>query len=260
MTDHAAHWHPAAAYLYVLHLDGPALAWEYLRRNPNYRLDWRHHHIDGRQPNDARASRWRLRLLEDPGCDARDAQPDWIPDPDKLVVVRRDDDPPEQAAPFRFWRLPGRKRLVHDGTRLVLTCQLVGHVLRLSLSATLEEGVAHAYAVRAGHRLGERWRAIETELAMLHAATAHRAALATGRPGRTSLLHMRTLQALDGALAGASQREVAEVLFGLPIVAERWHGDADLRAQVRRLIRRGRTLMAGGYDRLLHVRDPKQGR
>jgi hypothetical protein len=33
-------WYPTAAYLYVLHLDGPALAWEYLRRNPDYRLDW----------------------------------------------------------------------------------------------------------------------------------------------------------------------------------------------------------------------------
>jgi hypothetical protein len=141
-----------------------------------------------------------------------------------------------------------------------LTCQLVGRVLRLALSATLEEGVAHAIAVRAGQRLGERWRAIETELAMLDAPTAHRVALATGRPGRTSLLHMRTLQALDGTLAGASQREVAEILFGPGTVASRWHGDADLRAQVRRLIRRGRTLMAGGYDRLLHVGDAKQGR
>jgi len=260
MTDHAAHWHPAAAYLYVLHLDGPALAWEYLRRNPNYRLDWRHHHIDGRQPNDELASRWRLRLLEDPERDARDAQPAWIPDPDKLVVVRRDDDPADQAALFQFWRLPGRKRLIHDGTRLMLTCQLAGCVLRLGLSTTLEEGVAHAYAVRAGHRLGERWRAIETELAILDAATAHRVALATGRPGRTPLLHMRTLQALDGTLAGASQREVAEILFGLVTVAERWDVDGDLRAQVRRLLRRGRILMAGGYNRLLHVGDAKQGR
>lgn len=36
----AAHWYPTAAYLYTLHLDGPALAWEYLRRHPDYRLDW----------------------------------------------------------------------------------------------------------------------------------------------------------------------------------------------------------------------------
>ncbi|WP_240327940.1 transcriptional regulator domain-containing protein, partial [Klebsiella pneumoniae] len=36
----AEHWYPTAAYLYTLHLDGPALAWEYLRRNPDYRRDW----------------------------------------------------------------------------------------------------------------------------------------------------------------------------------------------------------------------------
>ena len=33
-------WHPSAAYLYVLHLEGLTLAWEYLRRDPNYRRDW----------------------------------------------------------------------------------------------------------------------------------------------------------------------------------------------------------------------------
>ena len=30
----------SAAYLYVLSLDGPGRAWEYLRRNPGYRLSW----------------------------------------------------------------------------------------------------------------------------------------------------------------------------------------------------------------------------
>lgn len=39
-AEHHEHWYPTAAYLYTLHLDGPALAWEYLRRNPDYRLDW----------------------------------------------------------------------------------------------------------------------------------------------------------------------------------------------------------------------------
>lgn len=41
MADPSAeHWYPTAAYLYMLHLDGPALAWEYLRRHPDYRRDW----------------------------------------------------------------------------------------------------------------------------------------------------------------------------------------------------------------------------
>ena len=33
-------WTAGAAYLYILHLDPPALAWEYLRRNPAYREQW----------------------------------------------------------------------------------------------------------------------------------------------------------------------------------------------------------------------------
>lgn len=35
-----APWGVSAAYLYTLDLDGPALAWEYLRRHPHYRADW----------------------------------------------------------------------------------------------------------------------------------------------------------------------------------------------------------------------------
>lgn len=31
---------PTAAYLYVVSLDPPGLAWEYLRRNAGYRADW----------------------------------------------------------------------------------------------------------------------------------------------------------------------------------------------------------------------------
>src|SRR3546814_3879287 len=69
MADRSAEpWYPTAAYLYVLHLDGPALAWEYLRRNPDYRREWVRH----RRRSDA-AHAWGLHLLEDPARDARDA-------------------------------------------------------------------------------------------------------------------------------------------------------------------------------------------
>jgi len=36
-----AEWRPTAPYLYILHLDAIALAWEYLRRNSAYRRDWK---------------------------------------------------------------------------------------------------------------------------------------------------------------------------------------------------------------------------
>jgi hypothetical protein len=38
-TTHGA-WRAGAAYLYTLDLDGPDLAWEYLRRSPQYQSDW----------------------------------------------------------------------------------------------------------------------------------------------------------------------------------------------------------------------------
>lgn len=34
-----ADWQPTAAYLYLLHLDRASLAWEYLRRNDDYRRE-----------------------------------------------------------------------------------------------------------------------------------------------------------------------------------------------------------------------------
>ncbi|MBA0223747.1 hypothetical protein D7U74_19605, partial [Stenotrophomonas maltophilia] len=81
MADPSAeHWYPTAAYLYTLHLDGPALAWEYLRRHPDYRRDW----LRRRRRPEA-AGRWGLRLLEDPALDARDAHPAWFPDHDAVV-------------------------------------------------------------------------------------------------------------------------------------------------------------------------------
>ena len=41
MRNRNTPWTVNAAYLYVLHLDGPSLAWEYLRRNPAYQEEWR---------------------------------------------------------------------------------------------------------------------------------------------------------------------------------------------------------------------------
>lgn len=64
---------PIAAYLYALSLDGPGLAWEYLRRNGGYITDWRRHGRARTQAAVARASRraepWGLRCPG--GSDAR---------------------------------------------------------------------------------------------------------------------------------------------------------------------------------------------
>ena len=50
-----APWAVSAAYLYLLDLEDPALAWEYLRRHPGYRSDW------ARRKRVVSFDRWGLR-------------------------------------------------------------------------------------------------------------------------------------------------------------------------------------------------------
>ncbi len=247
-------WYPTAAYLYVLHLGGPALAWEYLRRNPDYQFDW----LRRRRRLDA-AQRWGLRLLEDPGLDARDAHPAWLPDHDAVVQIYPDDDPPPDATAFAFWRIPGHKQLIHDGKRLVLMARWPGCCLRLALATGLEDGMAYAYAIRAcgtatahGHTLVSALDKLATEVAPT--------AIARPRPAPAALQELHTLQALDATLAGASLRDVAEGLFGVDAINAGWHADGDLRARVRRLVRRGEALMRGGYRFVARIQSLEKGR
>ena len=57
-----APWAVSAAYLYTLDLDGPALAWEYLRRNPKYRAE----HAASARRRSAWFERWGLRCCRRP--------------------------------------------------------------------------------------------------------------------------------------------------------------------------------------------------
>lgn len=245
----AEHWYPTAAYLYTLHLDGPALAWEYLRRNRDYRIDW----LRPRRRLEA-AKRWGLRFLEDPALDARDAHPAWFPDHDAVLQLHPDADPPPEAHCFEFWRVPGRKHLIHDGKRLVLVARWPGCCMRLALAPDLTDGMAYLYAIRACATPCARCGALAAGLdALAVATTAAPAAAARSRPTPAALLELHTLQALDASLAGASLREVAEGVFGADAVVADWHADSALRARVRRLVRRGNALVRGGYRRLAQL-------
>ena len=236
---HLAHWYPTAAYLYILGLDALALAWEYLRRHPDYRLDWLRR---ARRPD--AAQRWGLRLLEDPALDAREAYPAWVPGHDAVVQLYPDADPPQDATTFAFWRIPGHKQLLHDGKGLMLIARSPGHWQRFVLAPGLEDGmaVAHAYRGRG----------------VTHAPDTP-APMARPRPPPAALLELHTLQALDASLAGASLREVGEGLFGADAVAD-WYSDGGLRSKVRRLARRGDALMRGGYRLLAQLPLLEKGR
>jgi hypothetical protein len=78
-----------------------------------------------------------------------------------------------------------------------------------------------------------------------------------GRPAELLTRRQRqqlvlAIRALDGHLAGATYREIAEVLFGTARVptGSSWKTH-DLRGRTIRLVRRGLKLMRGGYLDLL---------
>jgi hypothetical protein len=117
--------------------------------------------------------------------------------------------------------------------------------LHALLAGELAHGAAYACAVPLGRCLR-----IQLDEFLLQ-ADALQARLPAQRhahaASRASLLHLRALQALDGAQAGASHRDIAQALFGQEAVALRWSADGELRAQVRHLLSRAEGLMRGGY-------------
>src|SRR5437868_2064966 len=124
-------WQAGAAYLYVLLLDGASLAWEYLRRNPDYRRDWYTAAVD-----------------------------------------------PVSAA---------------------------------------------------GPHAARQWQVVRGLRSLLEAGARGTEPMTQRRPSRIAVAHMRSLQALDGILAGASHREIARAIFGVRRIAQAWQPDSELR-------------------------------
>lgn len=224
------------AYLWVLHLDGPALAWEYLRRNPSYCADWgRRAEADAAEV----AGRWGLKALDDPALDARAAQPLWWPEPAGAIGLTAAD----QGERFGLWELPGRKTLAPSSGGLSALLH-ERRTWRLSLRSDLHDGRPFAFVVTAGEGLAARCRAVEA-----FQATVADAAPAPV-PAAAGVTHMRSLFVLDAIAAGASQREAASWLFGADALGA-WHADGRERANLRYLLSRGRALRDGGYRALL---------
>jgi hypothetical protein len=218
----------------------------YLRRNTGYQEDWvRRQGVDARDPH----SRWQLEVFEDPDLDARVARPMWLLDTDRRARLRAAE-PGDGQGPFSLWTIPGPKRLVHDGRRLLLNGYAGSDMLHLMLGNDLHDGQPFEYALVPKMDMDEQWRSIQRQQLLLIERQSSEVATLP-RPDRLALWHMRALHALDASAGGASQREIAAGLFGEKFTAANWHPDSELRAQVRHLLRRARALVAGGYRSLI---------
>lgn len=248
-------WQAGAAYLYVLRLDGASLAWEYLRRNPDYRRDWQ-----GAGGDLARATGWGLAAFENPDLDAIQAQPLWRRQPESVACLAVAGHESAHASRFSLWRLPGRKALVQDRHGLRLTLRRSARIVQLELANDLGEGQTLAYVIAAGPHAARQWQVVRGLRTLLEQGAEGLVFAPRRRPSRIAIAHMRSLQALDGTLAGASHREVAQVIFGVRRVAEAWDPDSELRAQTRYFIRRAHAFMRRDYRRLLGLASEGDGR
>jgi hypothetical protein len=196
-------------------------------------------------------------FVENPDLDAREVEPVWIGDTDRDVRIDLADSS-SNALKFSLWRIPGRKRLFHHGNQLALFAEQGRNRLRVSLAAPIIDQHPFAFSISAGADLRGSWKTISRITDSLENRPVRHKQAISDRPAARALLHASVLQALDGALAQVSKRDIGVALFGLAEVSRRWHADSELRAQVRYLVRRGRALMDGGYLRLVVA--PKPGR
>ena len=66
------------------------------------------------------------------------------------------------------------------------------------------------------------------------------------------------LKAVEGLAAGKTLRQIALDVYGADTIADRGlHSDGDLRAAARRLVKKARFLMKGGYLELAAGRRPR---
>ncbi|MFT3968013.1 MAG: DUF2285 domain-containing protein [Sphingobium sp.] len=228
---------PAAAYIYLLRLDQPGIAWEYVRRDPRYRSAWR-------QRKRRKPARWSMNAFEDPALDARMADPIWSPSPTGQVYLSGEEVRGSDQPVFSLWHLPGPVRLMHDGFRMRFTGIAGRFGIWTTLGNHFRDGASRSYAVQP-HELTETIAAIDQFEKRLASPSTQ-----VDLPSRQAVAHMRAFQALDAIEAGYSEREIGTLMFGDAVLKE-WHAESPVRAAVRDAVRRGRRYRDGHWRSLL---------
>ena len=245
---HASRWRQAANYAFVKALPPAGCAWEFLRRNPDYRKAWRAFSSDSKSLSKENfdAAVWGLVRFESPERDARSANVFWTPAslPSVIPLISL---PPELADPNRKRNTVSLEPAVaqHGPARLI---RRQGTQFRLHILDGPGEQMSCAvlpldqlFEIRAAAAI-RLWRGLTgrspgRDPAELPAARRERLVLA--------------LRALDGRLENASYRDIAEALFGTTRMPDRGWKTHDIRDRTVRLARLGFSLMRGGYRQLL---------
>ena len=250
-------WRDARAYEFLFHAERPLFAWEWLRRQPDYRAAALSRGVRqpqpplGTLPEQAQAGRWGLHVFEDPTLSAHRARPIWCADrhPFVLRASAEPSDEPDDAFVLdklrQFAALAGspdvERLLLSDGCRSIRIdvrgASLLSGPVRLKYEL---EGVVSAKAPLL---------VLQRFLALASKGTFSRSLHMPDPRARRQVLLLRTYDALQD---GADQRTIAAGLISGRAVEKRWRvRSPSLRSQIQRLVQGARSMADGSFWGLL---------
>ena len=249
-------WRIAESYAYIFELAPQEIAWEFLRRNPDYQSCVNTINLSSDEDTSHLAKRWGLRFLADPALNAIETSIFWHPEICAYTVIldagvcvtskniTLTEDILSQA----------KIRKAKDGQHILL--RKAGHTYQMFLTPrALETRQLHAVIPFDNYTTTRMVATSQLWLMLMK----HKAPLICVNTQRRQRL-IQSLRALDAHLSGASHRQIAQELFS-PIrqEAESWRVSS-MRGCVRRLVETAITLMKQDYRDLLTQAPAKGGR
>jgi hypothetical protein len=250
-------WRDASAYADLLELERSGFAWEWLRRQREYRAAALEHPIRPAQrplgviAEQPAATCWGLHVFEDPAVSSPRARPIWRAERCAFVLQAT----AERAGPGsdsvklddlrRFARMArgaaGEHLLLSDGYR--------------SIRLDVRGASARAGPVMFRFEIAGL-ATLRRELATLHRLVS---LASTGRfsprlhpPDRRARRQILLLRAHDALAVGADQRTIAAQLLSKQAAGQRWRvRSPSLRSQAQRLVRSARQMAQEGFWQLL---------
>jgi hypothetical protein len=231
-------------YGWMLELSAEGWAWEFLRRNADYKRDFATFAGADQKSSAAAALRWGLLKFSDPEIDARTAIVFWSPAHNHSVL-------PLVTAGKGNSGLGNVKckismlQTADDPQRHVLfSCG--GRFLQLAISGSGEFGnVRYLVDAFPEHNSTRKLTALRRLGDLIHYKRL-RAELYSRQRRGPRLLHL--IEILDSYVKDPSHRSIARCLFGEERVDKEWE---NLRDHVRRAIAAGRKMTQSGYLGLL---------
>ncbi len=236
--DRAAGGGPGGEWRARVQLSVPDLAWEFLRRNSDYRVEFQKVARDPAIID----PRWGLRFGADPSLEAPGAPVFWRSDAAPALVVPFVEDRRPSLHEARSWQPRGDTRLAEEGLHVRLP-----EGLQLQYLGDAKPGGPLLVMLAFDGDFGLRVRAVERFNRAVAGLAAPASRLTRAQRERLA----KSLVALDGFLGGDSYRAIATMIFGREAVEREVWRISSVRAVTIRLVDAGRRLMAGGYLKLL---------